>query len=147
MSTWLTISSCYDAIPLTLELIGSDGSLSTLCHSCWFSCQERVLKMFPGPGYLCSEDGVVQLWHLLVNLYLWVTISSCYYSIPFTLAFIEKDGGLSTLCHNCEFACQEKGLKTFPGPGFLCSEDGVVWLWQLLVNLYIYICMYIHIYI
>ena len=27
----------------------------------------RVLKTFPGPGYLGSEDGVV--WHFLLNLY------------------------------------------------------------------------------
>ena len=31
----------------------------TLCHSCGFACQQRVLKTFPGPGYLRSEDGVV----------------------------------------------------------------------------------------
>ena len=23
-----------------------------LCHSCRFACQQRVLKTFPGPGYL-----------------------------------------------------------------------------------------------
>ena len=28
-------------------------------HSCGFACQQRVLKTFPGPGYLRSEDGVV----------------------------------------------------------------------------------------
>ena len=44
--------------------------MSTLCHGCGFSCQQKVLKTFPGPGYLCSEDGVVWLWHLLVNLYM-----------------------------------------------------------------------------
>ena len=55
----LTISSCYSSIPLTLGLIGGDGGLSTLCDSCRFSCQQRVLKMFPGLDYLCSEDGVV----------------------------------------------------------------------------------------
>ena len=26
---------------------------------CRFACQQRVLKTFPGPGYLRSEDGVV----------------------------------------------------------------------------------------
>ena len=30
-----------------------------VCHSCGFPCQQRVLKTFPGPGYLHSEDGVV----------------------------------------------------------------------------------------
>ena len=39
--------------------IGRDGGLSTLCHSCGFSCQQRVLKTFPGPGFLLSEDGIV----------------------------------------------------------------------------------------
>ena len=55
----LTISSCYGSLPLTLVLIGSDGGLSTLCHSCGFACQQRVLKTFFDPGYLPSEDGVV----------------------------------------------------------------------------------------
>ena len=36
-----------------------DGGLSTLCHSCWFACQQRVLETFPGSGDLRSEDGVV----------------------------------------------------------------------------------------
>ena len=69
---WLTISSCYGSIPLTLGLIGIDGGLSTLCHSCGFACQQRVLKLFPGLGYIRSEDGVVRLWHLLVNLHIYI---------------------------------------------------------------------------
>ena len=44
-----------------------------LCHK-----SLRVLKMFPGPGYLHSKYGVIWLCHLLVNLYIWLTISSCY---------------------------------------------------------------------
>ena len=44
---------------LTLGLIGWDGGLSTLCHICGFVCQERMLKTFPDPGFLCSKDGVV----------------------------------------------------------------------------------------
>ena len=40
-------------------LIGSDGGWSTLGHSYGFACQQRVLKMFPGPGYLHSNDGLV----------------------------------------------------------------------------------------
>ena len=51
--------SCYGSIPLTSGLIGRDGGLSTLCHSCGFACQQRVLKTFPGPSHLHSEDGVV----------------------------------------------------------------------------------------
>ena len=38
-----------------------------LCHSCGFACQQRVLKMFSGPGYLRSEEGVVWLWYLLIS--------------------------------------------------------------------------------
>ena len=43
----------------TQGLIGRDGGLSTLCHSCTLASQQRVLKTFPGPGYLHAEDGVV----------------------------------------------------------------------------------------
>ena len=49
---------------------------------------------------------------------------------------------MSALYHNCEFDCQQRVLKTFPGPGYLHSEDGVVWLCHLLVNLYIRIYIY-----
>ena len=52
--------------------------LSNLCHSCGFTYQQRVLKMFPGHGYLHSEDGVVRLWNLLLNLYIYTYIPSTY---------------------------------------------------------------------
>ena len=32
-------------------------SLSTLCHSCGFTCQQRALKRFPVPAYLHSRIG------------------------------------------------------------------------------------------
>ena len=48
----------YIYIPLALGLIGRDGGLSTLCYSCKFACQQSVLKTFPGPGLLSSNDGV-----------------------------------------------------------------------------------------
>ena len=64
----LTISICYSYIAVTLGLIGRDGGLRTLCHSHGFACQQRVLKTFPGTGYPRSEDGIVWLWHSLVNL-------------------------------------------------------------------------------
>ena len=35
---------------VSLELIGREGCLSTLCHSCGFCCQPRVLKTFPDHG-------------------------------------------------------------------------------------------------
>ena len=113
-----------------------DVGLSILCHSCGFTCHQRVLKTFPVPDYLSSEDGVVWLWHLLVNLYIWPTISSCHGSTPLTLGLIGKDGSLSTLCHSFGFACQQRLLKTFHGPGYLHSKNGVVW--HFLVNLHIY---------
>ena len=43
-----------------------------------------------------------------------------------TLGLIGRDGGLSTLCHCCGFATQQRVLKTFPAPGYLHSKDGVV---------------------
>ena len=61
----------------------------------------------------------------MVNLYIWLTISSCYGSIPLALGLIGSHGGLSTLCHSCRFACQQRVRKTFPGPGCLHPEDGV----------------------
>ena len=112
--------------------------LSIPCHSCGFACQKRVLKTFPGPGYLRSDDGIVWLWHFLVNLHIYgssfyLATTQCQY-----LMVIGRDGGLSTLCHSCEFACQQRVLKTFPGPGYPCSKDGIVWLWHFLVNLHIF---------
>ena len=70
----------------------------------------------------------IYMYNLLVNLYIRLTISSCYSSIPLTLGLIGRDGGLSTLCHGCRFACRQRVLTTFPSPGYLRSEDGVVWL-------------------
>ena len=136
---WLTISSCYSSIPLVFGLIVRDGGLSTLCNSWGFVCQQRLLKTFPGPGYFQSNDDVVWLWHPLVNLYVWLTISSCYSSIPLSLGLIVRDGGLSTLCHSSGLTCQQRVLKTFRGTGYLHSEDGVVWLWHPWLNLYLWL--------
>ena len=60
----------FNPFDLSLGFIGRDGGLSTLCHSCRFPCQQRVLKTFPGPGYLHSKDGVFRICHLLANLYM-----------------------------------------------------------------------------
>ena len=139
MDIWLTTSCSYGSIPLAWGLIGRDCGLSTLCHSCGFACHQWVLKTFPGPGYLYSEDRVVWLWHSVVNLYIWPTISSSYGSIPLVFWLIRRDGGLRTMCHSCRFASQQRVLKTFPDLGCLCSEDGVVWLWHRLVNFYIWL--------
>ena len=62
MYIWLTISSCYGSILLTLGLIVDvrvDREGWWFEHSCGFACQQRVLKTFPSPDYLRSEDGVV----------------------------------------------------------------------------------------
>ena len=55
---------------LALGLIGSDGGLSTLCHSCKFACQQRVLKRFlalaisaPSMGY--SDYGIH--WQICID--------------------------------------------------------------------------------
>ena len=67
----------------------------------------------------------IYIYNLPANLYIRLTISSCYGSIPMTLGLIGENDGLSTLCHSCRFACQQRVLKTFPGLDYVCSEDGV----------------------
>ena len=52
-------SSFYLPMAQYHYLIGRDGGLRTLCHGCRFACQQRVLKTFPGPAYLHSEDEIV----------------------------------------------------------------------------------------
>ena len=138
---WLTISSCYGSIPLALGLIGRDGGFRSLCYGWRFGSQQRVQKLFPGPGYLWSEVWEVWLWYPLVNFYIWYSISSCHSSIPLVLGLRGRDGGLSTLCHSWGFACHQRVLKTFSGPGYLFSEEGVVWLWHPLVNFGCYSCL------
>ena len=104
------------------ELSSQGASWHGICL--FIACQQRVIKTFTGPGYFCSEDGVVWLWHDMVNLHI--------YSSPFYLAtaqsqyalLIRRDGGLSTLCLSYWFACQQRVLKTFLGPGYLCYQDG-----------------------
>ena len=120
-----------------LWFITRGGGLSILCQSFRFCSQKRVLKMFPRPGYLRYEDGVVWLWHLLVHLYTWLSISSSYGSIPFVLGLIMSDDGLSTLCHSYRGFFQHRVVKSFPGPGYLPSGGHAAWLWYLLVTLYI----------
>ena len=142
LNQWLPISSCYGSIPLDLGLIVRDAGLSTLCHSSGLTCHQSVLKTFPASGYLLSEDGVVRFWHPLPNLYICLTISSGYSSMSLAFRLIVRDGGLSTLCHSCRFVCQQRMLKMSPGPGYSQSEDGVVWLWHPLVNLYVWLTIW-----
>ena len=60
---------------LIVVLIGRDGGLSPLSHSCGFDYQQRVLNIYSGPPL--REWGILAR-HLLVNLYIELTISSCY---------------------------------------------------------------------
>ena len=136
---YLTISFCYGSIPLAFGLIVKDGCLSTLCHSCGLACKQRVLETIPGRGYFQSESGVVWLWHPQVKLCVWLTISFCYSSISLALGLIGRDGALSSLCHSCVLSSEQRVLKTFPASGYLHSEDGVIWPWHPLVNLYIWL--------
>ena len=60
-----------------------------------------------------------------------------------------RDGDLSTLCHSCGFACQQRCLRRFPW-FLLSSLEG----WDSLTMTFLgeytyiyYICIYIHIYI
>ena len=136
---WLTISFCYPSLPFYLGLMGRDGNLSTLCNSFRFPCQQSVLETLSNPGYFSSEDGAFLVWYLLVNLHILLTIHSCYGSMLFTLGLIKRDGGFSTIYYSCGFAFQQGILKTFPEPGYYCSEDGVAWLSQVLVNLHVWL--------
>ena len=150
---WLTISSCYGSIPLTLRLMGRDAGLSALCH-----CRLQVRLSAEGAKNvswpwlpLLRGWGSLTMAFTGKFVYIWLTISSCYCSIPLALGLMGRDASLSTLCHGCGFVCQQRVLKAFPGSGSLHSEDEVLWLWHLVVNLYryiyryIYICIYIYI--
>ena len=46
--------------------------------------------------------------------------------LDLSLGLIGRDGGLSHPRHSCRFACQQRVLKTFPGPWLsLLSENAV----------------------
>ena len=60
----LNISFCYSSIPLTLVLIGRDGGLSTVCHSCGFDILSLLLFFFSAFPF-----------HLLLSLSLTLIIS------------------------------------------------------------------------
>ena len=83
----------------------------------------------------------------IYSLY-YIYIQICIYSSPFYLATaqslwlygVNREGWcFSTLCHSCRFDYQWSMLKMFLGPAYYPFENGVVWLWHFMVNLYIYI--------
>ena len=47
-------------------------------------------KKFPGPGYLRSKDRVVWLWHLLVNLCMYMTIHIYLIYIFYYILYLPK---------------------------------------------------------
>ena len=57
----------------------------------------------------------VYIAHLFI--FLWLN------HFELSLEFRGRDGGLSTLCHKCGFACQQKMLKTLPDLGYLRFKD------------------------
>ena len=137
---WRTILTCRDSIHLALALIGKHGCLSTLCYRWFFNCQPRMLKMFPGPGYLFSEKRVVWLTRTFTGKFLYMTHQFIFLRLNlFGMRSGRENGGLSTLCHRFGFACPQKVLTTFPGTGYCLSDDMLIWLWQLPVNLYIWV--------
>ena len=67
--------------------------------------------------YICKFPGNLHIYGPL--FYLATAQSWC-------LIAIRRDSGLSNLCHSYGFACQQRGLKTFPCRGYLHFKDGVV---------------------
>ena len=74
-----------------------------LCHNCGLDCQQRVLNTFPG-----LSD--------FVNLYICLTISSCYGSIPLTIVLMGRDGGWSTLVSQFLDCLSAEGDKNVSWP-------------------------------
>ena len=79
---------------------------------------------------------------------------------PFDLRVYRESWWYEHSVSRCRFDYQQRVLETFPGCGYLSSEDGVVWLWYLLwcfilyvyvlyiyMHIYMYIYIYAHIYI
>ena len=59
---------------------------------------------------------MVRLWHWLVNLYIWLTISSFYGSFPLALGLIGRDSGLSTLLSWLWVCLSAEGAKNVSCP-------------------------------
>ena len=106
------------------------GDLNTLCHSCGLDHQQKGLKKVSG-SWVSPLRGWGSLTMSFTGKFvcIWLTISSCYGSIPLNLVMIGRDDSLSTPFYSCGFDYQHRVLKTFPGFGCLHSEDDVVWLW------------------
>ena len=93
-------------------------SLLSLLSTLWFVCTNSVSPVHYVPKFIGCHKAIVVIPSRADDF----MISSCYGSVQY-LIIIGRDGGLSTLCHSCGFACQQKVLKTFPGTGLLSSAD------------------------
>ena len=89
-----------------------------------------------GSVYLRSEDGVVWLRYLLLNLYVYSSPFHLTRLNPFDLSVDREGWWFEHSVSKLRVWLSAEGAKTFPGPSYVSSEDGVVWLWHLLVNLY-----------
>ena len=69
----------------------------------------------------------IYIYIYIIYIYIYITGTFLHLAHHFILIRLrlERDGGSSTLCYSSGFACQQRVLKTFPGPGYLRSEDGV----------------------
>ena len=111
-----------------LLAIWRNSGLITMCLSCGFACQPRVLKIFSSHGYSIREwDSMTMIF--LVNLHMfsspiYTATAQCQYLIT-----IGRNGSVITLCLSCSFAGQWRVLKIFPGPG--CDmgqyDCGICW--------------------
>ena len=82
---------------IALELIRRDGGLSTLCHSCRFACQQRVLKTFPGPGYFHSDWFSLTVTFTGKFVYIYIYIYICIYMVLDKIEKGERVGNIGGL--------------------------------------------------
>ena len=66
-------------------------------------------------------------YFLVSYIYIWLTISSCYGSIPLTLGLIVRDGGLSTLVSCLQVCLSVEGSKYVS-----CPWLSPLWGWDSL---------------
>ena len=144
---WLTNSTCYGSIRLTLGLIGMDGGLSTLvsylrvCLSGEGSKNVSWPWLSPLRGWCCLTIAFTGKF-----VYIWLIISSCCGSILLTLGLIERDGSLSTLVLKLQVCLSAEGGINFFWP-WLSPLRGWCCLTMAFTGKFVYIYIYIYIYI
>ena len=114
---WLTNSTCYGSICLTLELIGMDGGLSTLVSYLRVCLSAEGSKNVSWPWLsLLRGWGSLTMTFTGNFVYIWLTNSTCYGSICLTLELIGMDGGLSTLVSYLRVCLSAEGSKNVSWP-------------------------------